>query len=205
MMLETLWALAGALLVFSAVPGPCVMALTARSVSGTLPSAVSMALGMLMGDLIYASAALLGITALGQALGECFFVLRMVGAAYLVWLGIRLWVTRPAPIHALPSTPDRGRFRDAGAGLFLCLGNPKVILFYAGFLPAFMDLTSLTPVQCLIVLGTVAVVVGSVLLGNAILAFRARQWVSNARAVRYLNRGSGTVLVGAGIALMSSE
>jgi threonine/homoserine/homoserine lactone efflux protein len=160
---------------------------------------------MVLGDLSYAAAALLGVTALGQALGEFVYLLRILGAIYLIWLGIRLWIVRPEALQVLPSAPDRGGLRDIGAGLFLCLGNPKVILFYAGFLPAFMDLTHLSPVDRLSVLGTVALVVGSVLLGNAVLASRARRWISNIRAVRLLNRCSGAVLVGAGITLVSTE
>ena len=203
--LETFWALAGALFLFSAAPGPCVMALTARSLSGTLPAALSMAVGMLLGDLFYATAALLGVKAVGQALGEFFFLLRIVGAGYLFWLGIRLWFARPTPAQDLPRVKDRSRFRDLAAGLFICLGNPKVILFYAGFLPAFMDLTCLSPVDDLLVIATVALVVSTVLVGNAVLASRAGKWFSNRRAVCLLNRGSGAVLVGAGVAIMSSE
>lgn len=205
MTLETTLALAGALFVFSVAPGPCVMALTARSLSSTrIGASAAMAAGMVLGDLLYVSAALLGVAAVIQAFGEFFFVVRMAGAAYLIWLGVRTWRTHPEPLQAdLPSSPLPGASRDFATGLMLCLGNPKVILFYVGFLPAFMDLTRMTLADGLCVVSIVAVVVGSVLLGNVFLAFRARQWFLNRSAMRFLHRGSGAVLVGAGLVVAS--
>jgi threonine/homoserine/homoserine lactone efflux protein len=201
MTLETALALAGALFVFSAAPGPCVMALTARSLSSArMGSSAAMAGGMVLGDLIYVSAALLGVAAVIQAFGEFFFLVRMAGAAYLIWLGVRTWRTRPEAFQTdLPSAPLTAPSKDFASGLMLCLGNPKVILFYVGFLPAFMDLTRMTLGDGLCVVSIVAVVVGSVLLGNVFLAFRARQWFLNRRSLRFLHRGSGAVLVGAGL------
>ena len=205
MSMETYLALAGALLVFSAAPGPCVIALTARSLSAPLPSALCMALGMALGDLVYASAALLGVAAAGRALGDLFFVIRMAGAAYLLFLGLRAWFHPPQAVpEALPSSPVHGS-RDLAGGLMLCLGNPKVILFYAGFLPAFLDLTRLSPADGLGVLLTVALVVGGVLAGNAVLAFRVRRWFTSRKAMQRLHRGSGAVMIGAGLAVIASE
>ncbi|MCF8062041.1 MAG: LysE family translocator [Deltaproteobacteria bacterium] len=205
MSFETYLALAGALLVFSAAPGPCVIALTARSLSAPLPSAMLMASGMMLGDLVYASAALLGVAAVGQALGEFCYVIRIAGAVYLIVLGVRAWIHRPEAVRDIPP-PSRTRgSRDLASGLMLCLGNPKVILFYAGFLPAFIDLTLLEPLDGLGVLATVALVVGGVLLANAVLASRVRRWFTSRRSMRILHRGSGTVMIGAGLALIAKE
>lgn len=203
MTLETILALAGALFVFSIAPGPCVMALTARSLSCThMGSSAAMAAGMVLGDLLYVSAALLGVAAVVQAFGEFFFVVRMAGAAYLIGLGVRTWRTPPESLRPiLPSRPLPGASRDFATGLMLCLGNPKVILFYVGFLPAFLDLACMTMADGLCVVSIVAVVVGSVLLGNVFLAFHARQWFLNRHTLRFLHRGSGAVLVGAGLAV----
>ena len=205
MSIETYLALAGALLVFSAAPGPCVIALTARSLSAPLPSAMLMAAGMAMGDLVYASAALLGVAAVGQAMGELCHVIRTAGAIYLIVLGVRAWMHPPEAAREIPHPPRTCGSRDLVGGLMLCLGNPKVILFYAGFLPAFIDLTLLTPLEGLGVLGTVALVVGSVLIANAVLASRVRSWFAGRRAMRILHRGSGTVMIGAGLALVSTD
>jgi threonine/homoserine/homoserine lactone efflux protein len=203
MTFETYLALAGTLLVFSAAPGPCVIALTARSLSAPLPSALCMAVGMTLGDLVYATAALLGVAAAGRVLGDLFFVIRIAGAAYLLFLGFRAWFRPPVP-EALSSARVHGT-RDLAGGLILCLGNPKVILFYAGFLPAFLDLTRLTPGEGLGVLLTVALVVGGVLAGNAVLAFRVRRWFASRKAMQRLHRGSGAVMIGAGLAVIASE
>ena len=89
------------------------------------------------------------------------------------------------------------------SGLGITLSNPKVILFYVGFLPTFVDLTDLSNRDVLIVASTVSLVVGSVLLAYSVAAARARTLFTSERAMRRLNRGAGGLMMATGGVLIS--
>ncbi|MCP3953528.1 MAG: LysE family translocator, partial [Desulfobacterales bacterium] len=114
------------------------------------------------------------------------------------WLGVKLWLTKPVPPGDKPGTKmQSGKQRFLG-GLFITLGNPKAILFYVGFLPTFMDLGSLTTGDVLVVACLVTVVLALVMGVYAYFASRARTVFTKPRALRNLNRGAGTIMIGAG-------
>lgn len=201
MTFDSALALAGALFVFAVVPGPGIMAITARSISSGRNPALALAVGMVMGDLVFLTAALVGASALANQLGEIFFVIKMAGAAYLVWMGVKLWSAGPVQVEPGRVQAHHRLTRNLATGLMVSLGNPKVILFYLGFLPAFVDLTRLTVADGALIVVLVTLVVGFVLIGNALLADRARRLFAHPRSARLLNRGAGTVMVGAGLAV----
>jgi threonine/homoserine/homoserine lactone efflux protein len=124
-------------LVLAIIPGPGVLYVVTRSLvdgrSSGLLSAVAMAVGNLACGLLVA----LGITTMVAAFPSLLTVLRYAGAAYLVYLGMRTIFTRPATTNAAASAASPRRvFLD---GLAVALLNPKTILFFAAFLPQFMD------------------------------------------------------------------
>jgi threonine/homoserine/homoserine lactone efflux protein len=86
-------------------------------------------------------------------------------------------------------------------GLFITLSNPKVILFYCGFLPTFMDLRGLHVVDIGVVAGVVATVLSSVMVIYSYSAGHARNLFTSRKATRNLNRGAGTVLIGTGVVI----
>lgn len=194
-------ALVGALFIFAISPGPGMLAITARSMSAGLRPALAMSAGMVLGDLVFLSVTLLGMTAIGYYLGEFFLFVKIVGAAYLIWMGLKLWIS-PAIKPESANRPHSGNLRkNFTAGLMISLGNPKVILFYLGFLPAFVDLASLTIGDGLLVFTLVTLVVSMALSGYAVMADRARLLFTSTRALKFLNRGAGTVMIGAGIVI----
>ena len=76
---------------------------------------------------------------LAQALGSLFVIVKFAGAAYLIWLGIRLWQSAPLTVDMEADAGDGKAWRSLLTGLAISLGNPKVIAFYLGFLPAFLE------------------------------------------------------------------
>ena len=93
------------------------------------------------------------------------------------------------------------RWGNFATGLAITLSNPKVILFYCGFLPTFLDLSALTLIDLVIVVTIITIVLGCVLGTYAFLASRARRMFTNQQALRRLNRAAGGVMVATGVAI----
>ncbi len=133
--------------VLVATPGPVVAALIARSATGGVRAAVPLAAGVAVGDVIWPLLAMLGIGVVAGVWANFLLVLRYVGAAILVLMGVQL--IRRAEAAGL-AVAGGGLGRESGwaafsAGLMVIAGNPKAILFYMGVLPGFFDFRRLTP------------------------------------------------------------
>lgn len=194
------FSLAGALLVL--IPGPdTLVVLRSVALHGRREAAWT-SLGVLTGLLVWMLAAALGLTALLRASQDGYLVLRLAGAAYLLYVGaqaLRSRVLRRAA-DARPATrPLVGRgFR---AGLLTDLLNPKVGVFFITFFPAFIPRH--VPVAAMTVgLGLIFVAETALYFG-AILLFvrRLSAWMDSERVRRRLNRATGLVLIGFGLRL----
>lgn len=205
MTLESAIAFVSALLVWVLIPGPAVLAIVGRSLTTGLKPALKLILGILLGDLFYLSIALFGLAAIGKALGEFFVAVRVLGGCYLVFLGIRLWMTEPAEISARPADSGPDRFRSLFTGLGITLGNPKAILFHLGFLPTFFDLAALTAWDALSIILIFMAVLGASLATYAMAASRARAFFTDRRKIRMVNRGAGALFIGAGVAVATRK
>jgi threonine/homoserine/homoserine lactone efflux protein len=158
-------------------------------------------IGIIIGDILFLMLAIFGLTAVARVLGEFFFVVRLVGGAYLIWLGYKMWTTQPLTFTANHGVHQRNGWQRLLGGLFITLGNPKVILFYIGFLPTFIDLNHLRPVDILIVASIVTLVLAGVMGCYTFMAGRARRIFTSQRAARNLNRTAGTVMIGTGLVI----
>jgi threonine/homoserine/homoserine lactone efflux protein len=125
-------------LVLALTPGPAVVYIVARTLAQGRASGLASVLGVALGNLANAIAAALGLAALFAVSSAAFTVVKWAGAAYLVYLGVRMWRTTPASgdAPAVVAQPRRRVFRD---GFVVALLNPKTSLFFAAFLPQFMD------------------------------------------------------------------
>lgn len=198
---SSLLALAAALAVFAAVPGPGMMSVISCALGRGFAVAAALVAGIVLGDLAYLLLALFGLDLIARSLGGLFLVVKICGAAYLVWMGVALWrapATLPAPDAAAGAASLR---RTALSGLAVSLGNPKVIAFYLGFLPAFVAVGQLSGGTVATVAAATACVVGGVLLAYARAAASARHLLTSPRRVRAMNRVAGTAMVGSGVAL----
>jgi threonine/homoserine/homoserine lactone efflux protein len=201
----TLWStllLAAAIFVLAVTPGPGVFATVARALASGFVPAAELVVGIVLGDLVYLLLAIFGLGALAAVLGDLFIVVKYLGAAYLLWLGWRLWQVPPTAPDA-PRTPLNSRGGNLLAGLLITLANPKVILFYLGLLPTFIELGTLDVVDVLLVMLVVSGVLGLTLLGYALIASRARELVRDGRVARALNRTAGGAMILAGATLVS--
>jgi threonine/homoserine/homoserine lactone efflux protein len=203
MTIGTLLAFAAAFFVACIIPGPCMLAITARSVSSGFGSAMVMSLGVAMGDMVYLLLAAFGLSHLAASLGGVFLVVKYAGAAYLVWLGVKAWLGRGDMITVGPEAAPCRRSVGGGVlgGFVICMGNPKVILFYCSFLPAFVDVAHLSNGDVARIAGTCLVVLAACASAYALAAARAIKLLRSRRALRLANRTAGTLFIGCGIAV----
>ena len=200
MNLSTTLTLAGAVFVLGVTPGPGVAAGVGRALVFGLGSALAFTFGMLVGDALLLLLAIFGLAAIAETMGELFTLVKIGGGLYLVWLGIKLWRLEPTPVGAEPQT-GTGFWRTGLSGFALTLGNPKAIVFYAALLPTVIDVTRLDASDVALTVAVVTVILFLVMLGYCALAARARRLFQSRRSMRRLNRGAGTLMIGAGVAV----
>ena len=201
MTLETALAFVAALLVWVLIPDPAILMVVGRSLSSGFGSTVGLICGILLGDLFYISLVFLGLAALGQILGEFFVVVRVLAAIYLIYLGISLWRKEPSTAVTAQTAPG-DTVKSFVTGFGITLGNPKAILFHLGFLPTFFDLQALSVLGALAIMGMFVTVLGTAFVAYAYAASRAGTLFKNPQAMRIVNRTSGTLLIGAGAAVL---
>ena len=204
MSLFSIFSLAIALFILGVTPGPGMFATISRSLASGFVSSLGVVAGIVTGDIIFLVFAILGMSAISQAMGNFFVVVKIIGGAYLIFLGVKIWISKPVPVQQ--ANEKKGtKYGNYLSGLVITLSNPKVILFYCGFLPAFMDLPSLSGVDFCIVAITVSIVLSSVLIFYAYLANRAREFFSSARSVRRLNKTAGGVMIATGVTIAATS
>ncbi len=201
MTLYSAFGFAVAMLILAASPGPGVFATTARAIASGFRPALAVIWGIVLGDIVFLLFAAYGLSMVARALGNLFFIVKVCGGAYLVWLGIKIWIQKPEPVQNHHNSVNRSKWGNFVSGLIITLSNPKVILFYCGFLPTFFDLSALTIVDLAIVVAIITAVLSGVLITYAYLASRARRILTTQRAVKRLNRAAGGVMVAAGVAI----
>ena len=134
----TLYSIIGlslAMMVLAASPGPGVFATVARSLASGFRPALAVICGIVLGDIIFLLLATFGLSVIAQALGDLFLVVKICGGAYLVFLGVKLWVKKPELVSSKYEKRTGLGWGNFTSGLVITLSNPKVILFYCGFLP----------------------------------------------------------------------
>ena len=192
---------AAAMIILAASPGPGVFATVARALASGFRSAFAVICGIVLGDVIFLLLATFGLSMIAQFLGDLFLIVKIIGGAYLIFLGIRIWIKDPEIVSSA-GNPDKGPgWGNFVSGLLITLSNPKVILFYCGFLPTFLDLSVLTISDLVLIAGIVAAVLIGVLSTYAFLASRARKMFSDRKTTRRLNRTAGSVMVATGIVI----
>lgn len=204
MELTTLIAFAAAFFVFAASPGPDNMTIVARTITHGAASGLAYGAGTVAGILIFLTLAAFGLSILAAEMGTVMAVLRYGGAAYLIWMGFKLWTAEPMVPELQPMNGGGSLLSVFATGTALNLGNPKMPLFYVALLPNVVG-ASLT-VDHLLALASVIVVVEAIVIGaHVVLAVRARKLLREPRIVRRVNRAAGGVMIGSGVAVAVSR
>lgn len=194
--LDTWAAFCAAALALAIVPGPTVTVILANTLRhGTRAGLMNIA-GTQAGVLLWLAVASAGLTAMIAVLGVWFDVLRYAGAAYLVWLGIRLFRSNgDLAVGSERARPNGSFFLQ---GFVVILSNPKILVLFGALIPPFLPREG-NPVAATFALGlTFAVIAASTDTMYALAAGRARHWLSR-RRIRALEVISGAFLTAGGI------
>jgi threonine/homoserine/homoserine lactone efflux protein len=196
MSLELYLAYVAACIALALLPGPIVTMVIANGLRhGTRAALINIA-GAQTGLAIVIGIVAVGLTSLMATLGYWFDWVRFAGAAYLVWLGIKLIRFPVEGVKANAPPPPRGGFFLQG--FLVLLSNPKVLVFFGAFIPQFMDM-SRDHVAQVTLLGVTFMITGAITdTIYAVLAGRARLFFS-VRRTRLLSRMSGGFMIGGGV------
>jgi threonine/homoserine/homoserine lactone efflux protein len=195
-----------AALLLAITPGPGIFYVLARSLAGGRREGILSSLGTFVGGLFHVFAAALGISAILAASAVAFHTVKYAGAAYLIWLGIRMIRTRNGELTATTALPTRNAFRQ---GVLTEALNPKTALFFLSFIPQFITAQAGHVFAQFVILGAISVILNTtadllVVLAAAPLEqklkhsarFRSRQRVAS---------GLGMIGLGAYVALADAK
>ena len=198
---ELILAFLAATAVFAYMPGPAMLYATARTVSGGRWSGLMAALGIHLGGYAHVLAAAAGLSVLFHAVPVLYTVVKLAGAAYLVWLGVRLFRQASAPVGELRHVADKSARRAFLQSVAVEVLNPKTALFFLAFLPQFTDPAAALPIWAqLLVLGTIvnAMFSSADLICVALAGAMVERLRRSGRAQRVARRVGGALLVGLG-------
>ncbi len=201
MSIEHWLAFVAAASVLLVIPGPTILLVISYALGHGRKVATASVAGVALGDFTAMTASMLGLGALLAASATIFTVLKWIGGAYLVFLGIKLWrapVADPS-VTGVPETPAEKPFRIFLHTYIVTALNPKSILFFVAFLPQFLDLTRPIVVQMAIFETTFLVLATLNATIYVLLASKARHAIRKPSVQRVVNRTGGSLMIGAGI------
>ena len=184
------------------IPGPTVLLVVSYALGQGWRTVLPMTVGVALGDFTAMTLSMLGLGALLAASATLFTILKWVGAAYLVYLGVRLW-RAGGTLDAAPRTDAVSAAKMLGHAWLVTALNPKSITFFVAFLPAFLDPQADFLTQMVVFETTFLVLAFANAFGYALVAARARGFVANPRAIGIVNKVGGGLLIGAGAATVT--
>ncbi len=197
-----------AALLLAATPGPGIFYVAARTLAGGRAEGIASSFGTGLGGMVHICAGALGVSALVLASAELFTALKLLGAAYLVWLGVRTILTAHKDALAVmagqPAAPPVGIRRAFREGVLVEALNPKTAAFFLAFVPQFLNPAAGGVALQFIALGLVSVALNTtadVLVAVAAGGVRTGM-TSRPGLIRRLREGSGAAMIALGLGLL---
>jgi len=200
MSVETWLAFAATSAVMLAIPGPTILLVISYALGHGRRTALATVTGVTLGDFTAMTASLAGLGALLATSAFLFTILKLIGAAYLMFLGIKLW---RAPIVTGPMGDNDNLPQERSLKIFMhayvvTALNPKSIVFFIAFVPQFLDLGKPFLPQTLILEATFLCLAALNAFLYGLLAGAARGYIRKASVQRVVNKTGGTLLIAAG-------
>ena len=199
-MIPLLFLAAAAMIALS--PGPGIFYVAARTLAGGRGEGLASTFGTGLGGLVHVAAGAAGVSALVMASADAFAVLKIAGALYLIWLGIK--TAREARFDMTPSVERMGTARAFREGILVEALNPKTAAFFLAFLPQFVDPATGPAWLQFLVLGTISVALNTAVdVAVVALVTRARAMtLARLSLLRRLRQGAGIAIAGLGLSLL---
>lgn len=191
------------MLALAAIPSASVALVVTRSVTLGVTNGIAVALGIVLGDLVFVTLAILGMSFLAETMGSFFAVLKYAGGAYLIWLGVTLLRSKKEMELTREDSSKLSLAASFLSGLFLTLGDIKAILFYASLFPAFVDMSSLKADDIIGIVIVTILGVGGVKVFYALAARRFATRLKSRKSHKLARTSAGFCMIGAGTYLIT--
>ncbi|WP_414529765.1 LysE family translocator [Nodularia chucula] len=201
MTFSTIFALFTAMVVLASIPSLSVLTVCTRSATSGFIHGVFTTIGIVLGDIIFIIIAIWGLSLLAETMGSLFFLIKYLGGAYLIFLGIGLCRSQSKNMQT-EGVVKSSLFSSFMAGLSITLADQKATLFYIGFLPAFINISEISYLDTGIIIATATVAVGGVKLMYAFMADRARLLISH-KTTKSINIIAGCIMIAVGVFLVT--
>lgn len=202
MTLNSIAALFGSMIVLAIIPSPSVCAVVARSIASGLIHGLFTTIGIVIGDFIFIILAIYGLSAIADKIDSLLFLVKYLGSAYLIWLGITLWKSKSKSVD-VKGIQESSWLSSFLSGLLITLGDQKAILFYISFFPAFLDLKNISILDTIIIMAIATMAVGGTKLGYAYMADKTRLLFQSPKAKKVMNITAGSVMIATGVFLIA--
>ena len=201
MTLSNMLALLGAMILLALTPDTSVIAVVARSLASGFSHGVVTIIGLLFGDFVFIIIAVYGLSAIAETMSSLFIVLKYLGGGYLIYLGLKLCQAKSKAV-TVEEVNELSWLSNFLCGLFITISDPKAILFYISFLPAFLDLSNISRLDIGIIMLNATIAVGGVKLVYAYMADRARILFEKSKVNKAMNIAAGMAMMAIGVILI---
>ncbi len=181
------------------IPGPTILLVVTQSLTHGRPATIPLVLGVMLGDSVAVCVSLLGLGALLTASAELFSIVKWIGAAYLIYLGISLWRMPANKIETAHDVAGKSSQKLFMHAFIVTTFNPKGIVFFIAFLPQFVN-PAFEPVPQFVILAITFVVIGTLNAAlYAVFSGQLKRLLERDNARHWFNRCGGSALMGAGV------
>jgi threonine/homoserine/homoserine lactone efflux protein len=201
MNIEMLIAFTIGMIILAASPGPGVFATVSTAITFGFRASMYLLGGLVLGDVIFLILALAGMTAISKMMGELFFIIKIAGGIYLIYLGIKLFKKNITVTDGV-KIKDVNNINTLFSGLFVTMGNPKPILFYACVVPTIINIKEVHLFEALAMIGVIISVSFLVIGAYCYIASKSKKLLIRGRINNKLNKAAGFVLCTTGAYLI---
>lgn len=206
---ENLFIFATIAFIAAITPGPAIMLVSTNSMNYGVKKSILNILGNITGLFLMSLLSILGLSTFILYSAPVFFLVKIIGACYLIYLGIKLW---RKGLNFQPDTTQSSKLKKSGMtyyklflqGLFVALSNPKAIAFTTALFPQFIDSTSPLSYQFLTLVSIFMLLSFSCLLGYAVMASKVINHSGTMKLQRLIGKSFGAIFIGFGLALAAT-
>ena len=187
------------MITLAAIPSASVALVVARSATLGVPNGMAVAMGIVLGDLVFIFLAILGLSVMAETMGAMFAIIKYIGGAYLIWIGFSMLKSNKKARYKVDESKLSGNILVSFfSGFVLTLGDVKAIFFYASLFPALINIAAIEAIDLITIIFITIAAVGGVKIAYAIIAKKVVNMTQGMRLEKGATKTAGTFMIGAG-------